>query len=129
MKFLSLSRFSCVAVIALLIGAGCGKQPEPTVKGLVTYDGTPIEKGEIIFQPVAGEGKVVAGQIVNGQYNLSCSLGEMKVEITGTREEGVAKDGLPNFVSFVPKKYNSDSNLTEKIESTGENIIDFSLEK
>jgi hypothetical protein len=64
-----------VAVAGLVVTVlGCGDdgfgQSRYKVKGKVTYNGTPVEKGEISFVPV-GAGRAATGQIKNGYYALT----------------------------------------------------------
>ncbi|RCS54415.1 hypothetical protein DTL42_04520 [Bremerella cremea] len=108
---------------------GCGGPKEIIVKGKVTYDGQPVDNGQIIFIP-KGEGKVSAGPITNGEFNFAAPPGEMEVKITATKELAkAAKDGLPNYVSYIPKKYNDETSLTATVEDKAENTINFDLEK
>lgn len=106
--FLSLS--------ALVFAAGCGGASEYTVSGTVTLDGQPVEEGEIRFLPTDGQGTPFAGPIVNGKFESRASAGQNRVEINATRESATpAPDGLPNFESYIPAAYNSQSTLTVTI--------------
>lgn len=106
---------------------GCSEAPPNMASGVVTMNGTPIEKGEIMFHPIDGKGTVAAGPIVNGAFSIECSPGEKKVSITAIKEQGLAPDGLPNYVSYIPKKYNTETTLTSKVEAGGENKFTFDL--
>ncbi|PQO40002.1 hypothetical protein [Blastopirellula marina] len=118
-----------IAGLLLLTLTGCG-EPEPNVaSGVVTMEGTPIETGEILFMPADGKGSVGAGPITNGQFSFECQPGDKLVKITATREQGKAADGLPNWVSFIPKKYNEKTTLTAKVVDGGENKFTFDLDK
>lgn len=109
LAFLSLS--------ALLFSAGCGGGPsEYTVSGTVTFDGQPVDQGEIRFMPADGQGTPYAGPIAGGKFECRVSAGQKRVEINATRESATpAPDGLPNFESYIPAAYNSQSTLTATI--------------
>jgi hypothetical protein len=65
----SLTAMWCLGgVVSLLAAAGCssGDLPERgQVAGAVTYNGQPLEEGEIVFYP--DEGRPARGEIVDGQ--------------------------------------------------------------
>ena len=74
------------------------------------------------------QGTPQAGQIVNGKFECRVSDGQKRVEITATRESPTpAPDGLPNFVSYIPAAYNSQSTLTAEVKPDGENTFTFDL--
>jgi hypothetical protein len=120
----------CFAFTSLLMIAGCGPSGPKTyeVTGTVTYDGKPVEKGEIIFHATDGKGSADVGQIVDGKYTLQATDGPKRVEITATRESSKpAPDGLPNYESYIPKQYNNESTLTAEVKPSGENTFSFDL--
>ena len=54
--------------------------------------------------------------------------GPKRVEITATRESPTpAADGLPNYVSYIPAAYNSQSTLTAEVKPGGDNTFTFDL--
>jgi hypothetical protein len=110
---------------AALAMVGCGGGGNTgKVTGTVTFDGTPVADGQVSF-----EGNTVVGaQIKDGKFEADVPVGKHKVKITATREEGVAPDGLPNFVSYIPKKYNDQTTLEEEVKS-GTNEFKFELTK
>lgn len=118
---------------ALLLGIlatlliGCGKPAPNIVSGSVTMNGTPVEQGEIMFLPSDGKGTVAAGPIVNGAYSMECQPGDKSVKITATKEQGIAPDGLPNYVSYIPAKYNTKTTLTAKVAAGNKDKFDFDL--
>ncbi|GAA4438168.1 hypothetical protein [Bremerella cremea] len=123
--------------IALSIGlgligllAGCNTASEITVKGAVTFEGTPVETGEILFIPADGTGPVSAGPISNGEFSFIATPGEKKVEITANRVgDKPAPDGLPNYIPYIPAKYNTQTTLTKTVENKAENVYTFDLKK
>jgi hypothetical protein len=123
-----------LSFLGLLFGclllAGCnGGGGTVDVTGTASFDGQPIANGEILFHADGGDGTMGGGPIKDGKFTFKVSPGPKKVVITATREEGVAKDGLPNYVSYIPKKYNEQTTLKEEVKSSGENKFDFALTK
>ncbi|WP_146118532.1 hypothetical protein [Blastopirellula marina] len=120
-----------LVVVGLLIPlAGCGGPKEIVCKGKVTYDGKPVETGEIIFIQTT-DGLVGAGQITNGEYTLVApGTGQLQVKITANKVgDKPAPDGLPNYIPYIPAKYNDKTKLTADVEDKPENTINFELEK
>ena len=115
------------AVTGCLTLAGCGRGDgldRREVRGSVTLDGEPIEKGHITLFPL-GAGPVASGTVERGGFWIGESdgpiPGEYRVEITGTRETGkmltIENPGgepreVPEVVSIVPVRYNERSELT-----------------
>lgn len=109
---------------------GCNTASEITVKGTVTFEGTPVETGEILFIPADGTGPVGAGPITNGEFSFIATPGEKKVEITANRVgDKPAPDGLPNYIPYIPAKYNTQTTLTKTVENKAENVYTFDLKK
>ena len=118
-----------LAVVCLLL-AGCNAgSDQVTVTGTASFEGQPIADGEIQFLADGGDGTMAGSPIKDGKFSFQAKPGSKKVKITGMREEGVAKDGLPNYVSYIPKKYNEQTTLKEEVKSSGENKFDFALTK
>lgn len=123
--------FSIVLTVTAALGlCGCGGPSEIVVNGTVTYEGEPVEKGEILFIPADGTGSVGAGPITDGKFSFVSDPGEKKVEIRANRiSDKPAPDGLPNYVPYIPTKYNTNTSLTASVENKPENTFTFSLEK
>jgi len=78
----------------LMIGLGCGEgkpavdtsTEEATVKGVVTFKGKPVAKGEIAFDPSNFQRKTEAARRApigaDGSYSLKTLVGENKVSFT-----------------------------------------------
>ncbi|PQO25517.1 hypothetical protein C5Y96_24575 [Blastopirellula marina] len=120
-----------LVVLGLMVPLlGCGGPTEIVVKGTVTFEGEPVETGEILFIPTNGEGPVGAGPITNGEFSFIAPPGEKKVEITANKiSDKPAPDGLPNYVPYIPKKYNTATTLTANVENKPENTYAFDLKK
>jgi hypothetical protein len=93
--------------------AGCNMSGGParyTVTGKVTYQGEPVEEGEITFQdPAAGSvnsAKLAAG----GNYSLELPAGDFRVSVAPPLVEiksgaDTPPDMVPKPVKNIPKKY------------------------
>ncbi|NLF73736.1 MAG: hypothetical protein GX575_32275 [Candidatus Anammoximicrobium sp.] len=121
--------FSLVSVVLLILsGCGGGGPAEYSVTGTVTFDGQPVEKGEIRFLPAEPGGAAYAGAIVNGTFECKVTEGAKRVEISATREDPTpAPDGLPNYVSYIPAVYNTESTLKAEVKSSDGNTFTFDL--
>lgn len=123
--------------------SGCGAAVDgpdrSIVTGIVTYDGEPVETGQIWFLPAAGREAPQAGAaIVKGIYRVEnkggVPLGSCTVKITAERpEEGVkiVADGGPEDIpmqQYLPPKYNEKTELTADIVASAEPVVvDFEL--
>ncbi len=130
--FLAFSRsrlFPLVTITVLtLAGCGSGGPQEYRVTGTVTFDGQPVEKGEIRFVPTGTQGPAYGGAIENGKFECKATEGQKRVEITATREAPTpAADGLPDYVSYIPAEYNTQSTLTAEVKPGGDNTLTFDL--
>jgi len=133
-RFNSFAATGSLMAILFLSGSGCGKS-KPMMEGLVTLDGTPIEKGTIMLIPATGKGQSAGGGIVAGRYRISASVGPMRVLINAARKDGKMPDPLnpgsgvmvDRYVEYVPDRYNEKTALEVTIVE-GLNKHDFSLE-
>jgi len=120
--------FFVLACALATVGCSDGGPSREDVSGTVTFDGQPLESGEILFFPAGGGGTPEGGTIAGGKFEFQATAGAKRVEITATREEGgPAADGLPNYVSFIPPRYNSQSTLTQTVEVGSANSFVFEL--
>ena len=81
-------RKSLVAIVlfcCFITGCSDGQIP---VRGTVTLDGTPIESGNIMFEPVDLRGPTGGGLITNGSFSFKTFPGEKTVRIRGERATG-----------------------------------------
>ncbi|WP_417383068.1 hypothetical protein [Gimesia sp.] len=99
------------------------------VKGTVSLDGATIPAGDIIFEPVDGMGPAGAGQILDGKFIFQCPVGPKKVIISASRKTGKkGKDfGEDIMESYIPAKFNTESELQEKVSKDSENEFHFTL--
>jgi len=120
------------ASIALVFSiTGCGKDAH-TVSGTVTYDGTPLPDGDILF--IDPENKVApdAGKIKDGKFSVAVKPGKKKVEIRASKMQplpGGKKGAMGETetpVDYIPDRYNTKSELTADI-SGGSSSLEFKL--
>ena len=115
-------------------GAGCSDGPEvASVEDTVTLDGQPLEGALLIFTPKEG-GRQSGGQTGSeGYYELTFSrdqdgaLPGTHTIMISTIQEGDPDQGIPTAPEKLPAKYNTQTELSQQVES-GENVIDFSLD-
>ncbi|MEO7402650.1 MAG: hypothetical protein ABIU95_03170 [Burkholderiales bacterium] len=131
---------SITAVVLAASIVGCGKHDKwerVVVSGVVTYQGQPVEKGQIRFIPVKGPGgPVTVDPIDEGKYSTKNTagvpIGTHRVEILGYDAKQYAAastgPGAPPVPQLLPKKYNLQSELTETLDTTqSEKTLDFNL--
>lgn len=132
-RILYIAMFS---VTATLTGCGGVDDAPVTVKisGEVTYNGKPMPKGAIIFRSTDGVGKSISAEITDGKYEVECTLGNKRVEITAMREEkGAVNKTLasgesgPALEQYVPQEYNDKSTLTADVKDASDQKFDFPL--
>ncbi len=115
------------ACLGLLIGCGGQSGPEKvTLTGKVTYQGKPLDEGDISFRPAAGTNAPPTSALIkNGTYSASgrsaIAIGTFNVEIRGyKKKEGATKDsagferpGVENREQILPEKFNTKSTIEE----------------
>ena len=120
--------------VASLLLIGCAETSGPetqTVTGSVTFDGTPVTEGQIIFRDAAGQTRSCGGPIEDGKYSFDASPGSKKVEITAMRDVPGKMDTsnpgveVPLREQYIPAKYNTKSTLTAEV--SGPDPINFEL--
>ena len=121
----------CLAVCL----AGCPRGRLVEIGGRITLDGVPLENGTIDFRPADGRGPTAGAIVKQGRYSVEVVPGPKKVEILGYKKVG-QQHITPNDPSsllvdvneqIVPERYNTETELTCKIDSGG-GTHDFALE-
>ena len=118
-------------LLMLMSALGCGGAGEDleSVGGSVSFDGQPLVDGRILFVPPQSTAAPVMAPIEDGQFALQIPSGAYRVEIDASRvdpdQEGL--DGLPAYVSYIPPRYNQQSELTAAITADGSNQLTFEL--
>ncbi len=120
-----MQRYPALMLLALatLLLTGCTSDRVP-VEGTVTFDGQPVEKGTIAFEPADGKGPATGGQVIDGRYSLSGEAsptpGEKIVRISATRKTGrmvpaVPEPGTDQMIEeikpYIPANYNHQTTL------------------
>ena len=124
-------------LVAIAI-AGCGKSgiERVHVSGKATYDGQPIEIGQIRFVPVSpATGPITIDRIENGAYETATTGGvtvgthrvEMRMYDSHEYETAPRVAGSPSVKQLLPDKYNRKSELTLDVKS-GDGSIEKNFE-
>jgi hypothetical protein len=128
---LATARVFGLAAVAVLAAAGCSNQPKLyPVSGTVTFDGQPVETGDILFISAAGDRGPDAAKIADGKYTVQTTAGTKRVEVSASRiRPGGAKGagGEPVPEEYIPARYNIESQLTAEVKAEGSNTFDFAL--
>lgn len=101
------------------------------VHGTVTYLGSPVEAGEIVFEPPLNDGQTRSTTIHDGIFVLRAKEGLVRgkkyvVRVRGYRKTGKKYENADMSLSaeiseqYLPSRYNSDSELS--LETTRQNL-------
>ncbi|MDG1873935.1 MAG: hypothetical protein P8J27_08490 [Mariniblastus sp.] len=145
MHSIRLSGLLVVCVSILLSGCGDTRPFQATiVHGSVSFQGTPIQNGEIRFYPKDGtKGPVSGGPIKDGRFEVKTKggvpVGNHSVKIqafqTTTAKQNedlppeVAADFSGDLQQFLPQKFNTNTELTAEVFSSEKRQqLDFDLQ-
>lgn len=143
--------FYCAVFTTLTLVIGCGGGGEKpigrkAVSGTVSLDGAPLNRGAIDFRPDGSGAHVVGGGAVikDGKFSIPANQGlvpgKYKVSISSPDSEGStpaaaksAEDQMNAVASAkikerVAAKYNTATELTEEVKSSGSNEFQFKVE-
>jgi hypothetical protein len=116
-----------VGLLLTLPLIGCGETPTYRVAGEVTWQGTPVEDGQINFLPEDGNLHPATAKIVNGRYEARVPAGRMKVEVHGQKDLGFNPAMHQNTKApYIPAEYNAETTLTLEVQPR-DNTADFHL--
>ncbi len=131
-----------LGLLPILAALACGCGGPNRVGGTVTYEGAPIEKGQIIFVPSDGKGPAVGGSIVHGKYMIAdLEPGAKTVQIVAALESATPVTGEEEMIkrgpggaapSGRPPKTvppNAEGNNVTVEVKPGDHILDFNLKK
>lgn len=131
--------FLILAVGALLLignGIGCsraGSQSPPRfpVQGTVTLDRAPLPEGRITFRSAEG-GLADEFPIQDGRFSGQATAGTHRVEVSlvkPMKPTGPPIPGMPDEIptESLPAKFNSESQLTASVSTSGPNEFSFQL--
>ena len=121
------TKMLCAVAALFCVACFAGCQPDDglcPVEGTVTLDGQPLEEGSIGMGPMVGQpGTAVGGKIINGEFKLRASEGEMLVNIRSQKKVPIEN---PTPDELVPAKYNDRSELKFTVVK-GKNQATFDL--
>jgi len=133
--------FITACAFCCLLGCGKEKLDRGTISGQVSFEGKPLEVGEIVFIPRDGtKGPSAKGPIAAGRYSLDADgpvVGKHRVEIYAFRATGkkipdmsakarTNPESIEEKLMYIPALYNDESTLTQDIQP-GPNSRDFDL--
>jgi hypothetical protein len=112
----------------LLLAAGCGEKVA-VVSGKVTFDNSPVNDGDIIFEDPDGKVTPAAGKIVNGEYSVTVAPGPKKVRINASKPPTQPDPvmGMNPIESLIPKEYNTETKLKVDLKPGKQEGVDFDL--
>ena len=127
-----------LCAIVLLALFGCGHGGRMSVEGTVTLDGQPLEKGGILFRPIAGTAGPTAGaEVIDGKFAIPGAggpfAGQFTVQITAAGLTGRkvrdlrTNEMVDEYAQCLPARYNSQSELTATVGEEGPNRFEFTL--
>ena len=128
---MSLILFSTLA----LLGCGDSGPKRYQVEGMVTLDGKPLPDGEVIFFSTESGGTPDAGPIKDGKFSFQVFPGPKRVEITAARPHPTKTiagpspgSRVPAMEQYLPKRYNTASELSVDVEPSGDRTYTFDLQ-
>ena len=132
---MSTTRRSLVAALLSFVAIGCGDDGpvKYEVTGIASFQGKPIEKGEIRFLPLDGKGTVGSAPITDGEFELMSEPGTKRVEIRAAVKSKRQMKGPPGMTmpvmmdEMLPPKYHRESTLQKDVTPDGDNHFEFEL--
>ena len=94
--------------------------------GTVKWQGEPVEKGNIIFDPLDRETRPEGAKIIDGKYELRIGAGKMKVQIFASREipGKIDKDmNNPVLEHYIPPEFNRRTTLEAEVLPQDDNNV------
>jgi len=116
--------------VLFLACLGCDSGPSLyEIKGIVSFDGVPVAKGDITLRPEKPSTAPQGAMIKDGSFVMKASEGKYKVEIISTRVVPGKKGpmGEDAIEEFIPQKYNTKTTLGAEVKTTGNNELIFEL--
>ena len=123
-------RNASLLFVLLLVSFGCDSGPRLyEITGKVTFDGTPVAKGDITLRPEKTSTAPQGATIKDGSFQMKANEGKYKVEIISTRVVPGKKGpmGEDAIEEFIPEKYNTKTTLGAEVKSSGKNELIFEL--
>lgn len=136
---LRLSRAVVLAAAFGLTGCGDGLYRQ-AVSGSVSFQGTPVKSGSVVFVPIDASVKTTGGSAVrDGRYAISQELGlspgKYRVSFTAMDKEvfgpAIPGDSMPAAKDMpkdlLPAKYAAASTLEADVTRGGDNVFNYEL--
>ena len=129
----SLLPWFCLMIVCVMVGlVGCNHGPATAfVTGKVTFDGKPLAKATLEFNPESGERSSFGYTKEDGTFELKFSAatigavpGLHRVIIRTAPSEVDPSETMPKEI--LPAKYNAKSELTQTLKN-GKQVINFDL--
>jgi hypothetical protein len=125
------SDFAGFVAIAVLLG-GCSQAGSETywVSGTVTLDRKPLTDGDVIFYLQNQTALAAMGKVDHGAFRFQAVAGKHRVVIQASRPSPTRKGatGEPAYISIIPDRYNTRSQLTAEVRPNDPNQFTFNLE-
>lgn len=128
---------ACLVAAGLAAGCGGAGAERRVVSGEVSYNGRPVEDGEIRFFPAAGTDAPMSGAYIRGgRYTAEglggVPVGTFRVEIVGHRgtrpADGVDVEKQGSGGQYLPARFNTRTTLEATVPpGTGPVTRDFHL--
>jgi hypothetical protein len=136
-------------LLAMVVGCGGGRQSYAKVKGTVTFNTKPVEKGEVIFTVQGRPASVI--EIVDGKFAGQAVIGENRVSISARKKSakapsfspevqhqrkvykdmGKGNDPTPDAdlatVDYIPPEWGTASKHTYAVEAGAPNEFEFNI--
>jgi hypothetical protein len=118
-------------LLAATLLASCSQGPAVgTVTGDVTFDGTPVKDGHVLFTPFDGNGQTGGAPIRDGKFTAEgVPVGKMKVELHGNKVIGKTKaydtpesPWMDTVAEILPPKYHANSELTLDVKRGSQEV-------
>ena len=110
--------------------AGCADRVEPLyrVTGKVTWQGKPLESGQINFVDVAGQSTPASAKIVDGAFEIRTTQGLKTIMVYNQRDLGFNKAMNQHvFTNDVSAKFNARSKLQFEVQPHDNNVYEVGL--
>ena len=112
---------------------GCSGDGLVNLKGTVSLDGKPLERGTIRFVAADGTGPSAETVIQAGAYSVDLPAGKKRVSILGYKKIGehhvTGPDSplIDDLEQIVPPQYNEQTTLERDVPTEGQASLDFEL--
>lgn len=128
---------SIIALTIIPLVSGCNSTVDGNgffeIDGTVTWNGEPLDNGWIIFRAKDETSRNVSSPIKDGGFSVKIQEGEKIVEVTAEREvsgkftRGASGEEVPAKESYIPAKYNTNSELKVDIAYPPSETLIFKL--